>query len=420
MGRPEKYLAERIESLLHTLSQEGKIESGKTYSRADLLDLFRDEGVAADDVDGLFMKFRSLAQDEGAIGQIGVSYEGTRRGRRYGFGDLEEPEDQVSQSEHPQPIDAVGIDHPEDRAHIATHVAMLLVRRCVGISMPNVSGARTRGNTAHSNPDFIGVAIGRKFPPLGTLQVPQWVEATPASERDQMVAAEIKPSITSSGELSSAIRQARHNCRYFDEAWLVAQVARSLANEASELGEEYNVGVISADPEAVTRPEVLWTPRPTNNRATVREFLARYDQDSLKQIFARIGRCREIAESLTERRREQVLLQLLTDQRADSLVTRLPQTIQDSLRQETFSPVEERDVDSFAAAVRSALFDAFEYDAPEESNPGDYLAQLNLLFLLDGAGIVSRAVRGRTKSTLLAFIDQRMSEMSGFRARLVG
>lgn len=421
MAPPERITESQMEEILKLLGSAHLIEDDVPYSRADLLNVFKSSSIQPE-AEPVFWKFRTLAQDQGRIGSIDVLVNGTKRGRSYtfsGLGALAAVRETVGPAatavrESAPPTGTLSTnDHPEDRIHVEAHIALLLARRCVGLSLPKVSGARSRGNAVDANPDFVGVRAERSVAPLA-VELPEWIDSRQAPARHALIGAEFKASLNSAGELSRAIRQTLHNTRFFHEGWLVAPIPQPLYAEATLLGEEYNVGVISVFREPTTRHEILWTPRPRSSRLTFKDFAYRYESEELAEFCEKLEQCRRVAERLSDRVREDLIGQLVSDQRAESMVLRLPSTMVRSLAASTHDAIERQDVEAYATVLRSALLDAYEYDAPEEQTPGDYVSETLAPFLSSTAVPLSRASRDIVRAQLTSFLRERRAEFDDF------
>ena len=370
MGAPERFSESDVASVFHGLLRDEQLSADRGYSRAELLSALKGAEGVEDDPDNFFVKFRSIAQDYGRVGDIEVLVTGRKKGRRYSFlSDSLRPEELASA---PRPPIITGNDHPEDRAHVAVHLALLLTKRCVGLSLPKTGGAVLRGNRRDQNPDFVGIAAAAERVMLGASRIPEWLAAEQPRARYTLVGAEVKPKIETETQLYDAVRQARHNCRYFDEGWLVAQVAQSLGGAARMLGEEYDVGILSFSDDPITRVEVLWMASPTRGRQRPTDFFARFDGPRLDELFGELEHCRRLADKIGVgagfQLRLEALRQLLTNQRSDSMILRLPKSIQDSLVGKEENGSQLQDQEAVSAAVRAVLFDAYEYDSDEEDD----------------------------------------------------
>lgn len=133
--------------------------------------------------------------------------------------------------------------NPEDWAHVPAHIYLFLVTNCIPVSLP-----KKIRDGFFENPDILGFC--------------------PSEEKLKVISAETKVKITSNKNLILAIQQARHNSRFLHEGWLVCEIDGNLHRQATELAEDYNVGVITWDRNVPGVPLVLNTPL---EKATLKE-----------------------------------------------------------------------------------------------------------------------------------------------------
>ncbi len=109
-------------------------------------------------------------------------------------------------------------------------------------------------------------------------KIPDWLtKGTLPAKQYAVVGCEVKHRISTPGNLYLAIREARHNCRYFDEGWLIGEIADGLLEYARELGLEYNIGIIQLDAESVVNSQVISMPAQRTDRPRLGVFLGRVD-----------------------------------------------------------------------------------------------------------------------------------------------
>lgn len=390
------------------------VRLGEPYARADLLALFHAAGLGDDEAAEAFVGMRWYAENRGSVGSIDVLTTGNKKGRRYTFAATErgavDAGVEVAAAESTASISPRGgNDHPEDRAHIAAHLALLLHRRCVAVSLPKTVGTRSRTNSAthqNDNPDIIGVARRRWEPTRATVEVPGWMTNAPRAEH-LLIAAEVKPGamVQNASQLYWAMVEARHNTRYFDEGWLLAPIPEYLHANARALGEEYGIGVLSWLPTQVARADVLWIPATRDRSSDVRDYLSRMDADRARERVAELEGLRAQADRIEAPIRGWALERLLTNQLADSMLSRLPASVRETLR----DPSSRCWADDSQALVQAILDVALEHYDVDEVDP-DELAPFVRTRVLEPARRLENVAGQKLAAAIEAEVRTRFDE----------
>jgi hypothetical protein len=368
----------------------GAIKEGAAYQRSDLVTSLK-ALIGEEAAWESFNAIRSAAESGTPIGDVRISFFGNKRGRRYTFANLgvsvESPHaDTGSGARNADEDGPTANDHPEDRAHLAAHIALIQKRRCIAVSMPKLAGRRRGADPSHNeNPDIVGVVVARRSAmPSIRSEVPAWLASSTRRETAITIGAEVKPVTTNGNELYWAVVEARHNSRYFDEAWLISQVPSSLHADARDLGEEYNVGILSCIPGM--QSDVLWSPLRRTGTRNIGDFFSRFGASDAEQRISELKRCHELATELPHTLRRAALEQLVSNQLSTSLVRRLPYSLQQNLKSQQLGGSAGSDLDAFCQGVVDLFLDAYQHDADEDATISQYWRELQLREALQKLG----------------------------------
>jgi hypothetical protein len=279
--------------------------------------------------------------------------------------------------------------------------------------MPKVEGRRRGASPSHNeNPDMIGVVVARRqaMPTVG-VDVPFWLGSNAKRELVTTIGAEVKPVIASGNNLYWAVVEARHNSRYFDEAWLVSQIPSEHHADARDLGEEYNVGILSW--RAGMQSDVLWSPLRRAGTRTIGDFFSRFDRQQAETRIAELRRCHELAVELPHTLRRAALEQLVSNQVAVSMLKRLPASVQQGLGASTPG----QDVEAYCQALVDLFLEAYQHDSGEDATIDHYWRELGLLDALrKNADLVTPRAAEKVKQLLQSALDEQTSDHEAVRS----
>lgn len=338
----------------------------------------------------------SLPEMEGTF-KVHVDTSGGKRNRKY-LVSVVYPDDYQSSDEAPiSPDDAEANrsiselrgrknDYPEDRMHIAAHIALLVNMRCYSVSQRKVS-AKSRDD----NPDIVGSYLSGSMSHRNSLE---WAGRS-APKVTHFIGAEVKTVLATEGAIYSAIREARHNTRYFDRGYLIAMIERKLRRFALRMAEEYDVGLIVVDESAPWRSQILHQCPIRSDLGQIHNFVSRHQVDStfkvLQEIHTALSNGRGIEDDL-----RMALNVCLSDQELWSIVPRLPESIQADLKVACdLNDASAQDtMRAFTEIVFGLLIDA--YDESEFDDFESFRNSFHLISRSQQTGLfdVSRLVKG--------------------------
>lgn len=260
-------------------------------------------------------------------------------------------------------------DYDEDRRHIAAHVALLMQLSCIGFSQK-----KTTKRGVDDNPDIVGIIRGSDNFDFQKLD---WTNR-PSAPGFMFVGAEVKILINNAGEAYSAIREARHNTRFFDSGYLISEIHPSIREEVVLLAEEYEIGVIAIDSVKPWLSTILHHCPPRRRQSPLWEYANREGTTSTFQQMRTKAHDPEAFPAPNQGRLFYLLNMLFSDQENRSLVPRLPKRVQDALKFETGVSFDQDTRDFFAKVAIGVMLDA--YETADESSIDDFVKSLDPAF----------------------------------------
>lgn len=363
-----------ITGMLRDAAANGLLQNEQPYQKSRLVEVLQEKPGDLNAVERFYL-FRGVVESGKPVDGLDVSYSGSRRGRRYFFHNLGMPvQGAATMAADTQPEVSRRNDHPEDREHVAAHVALLMRLQSAAISLP-----KKIGSGREENPDMLAVVSSE----LPECPLPEWLKRD--QRRPLLLGCEVKAAVLARLALFDAIRETRHNSRYFDQSWLLAPISPGLSAEARELGEEYDVGIISWPQGNPVDSEVLWTPSTRRGTKCMEDFFVRLDADARRRLVASLERVRTRAESLGRNHTvcEWAIRWMLAEDE-QSIVRYLPDSIQACLNpdEETESSIEPQiqtwDIESFASVVVGLASKSFDTFADEDETIDAHLQKLGL------------------------------------------
>jgi len=340
---------------LTTLFSQKKLTPGTPFRRAEFIELLVEIGLTGEDKNQeLFLALRNLAEGDSPniqldSGSYKISYSGTRRGRNYWISPgVQGPGTVTGAPGHQTPTVGATINDPqqgndniEDWEHITAHLAMMLINRSINVSLGKIS---QRKKEKYSNPDLIGISIRQE-----------------TEQTLKYISGEVKPFLNSRNDLLEAVFETAHNGRFFHESWLLLPLAEELIENARELGQQYNIGVIGWDQGYSARPFVLSIPTPRKD-SKFASFIAN-SVESLRNKFsdANMVILKQKAGKLADSKCVylDILRAFTTDQINDSIIPNLPERVMDSLKGSTDVNLLSR----FSDVITSLIKEAFDNDS---------------------------------------------------------
>ncbi len=358
-----------VKKIIDSFVEKKSLENNKEYAREYFLSNY--EGIDHPqnmDFENFWWNFRDEVQETGKISDYSISYHGIKKARKYIFQDIPSKSEYVSPSvplEVPNQI--LSNDNPEDRSHLYAHVALLFQKGALAVSLPKKTGGKV-----NDNPDMIGLhLVSYSNKNDSTVIIPNWMSSEKKKNIVIVFGCEVKPYLFSDTDIYNAIVEARHNSRYFDQAWLLSQIHNDKIELARELGEEYNVGVISWNNIWPSRSDVVWQPSSQKSTKNNIDYFSRESVKSLSLLTTIEQLYNEIKDEAISKKSQYALKAFFTDQDLESLIRRLPISIRDVLK--SGNNGEDPSIQAFVNLVEFIFMDSYQEFADNDESISGYL-----------------------------------------------